>query len=536
MSSSVETGRMLAIIGPSGAGKTTLMNMLRLKQGQGIANGSITLNGVPFTGALYEEHAAAVEQTASVWPMLTVREQLAYTFELVRPSLNANERKAAIDEMLDSLGLMKVQHVKAGGGLSGGELRRLSLAAGLAKRPSLLFLDEPTTGLDSAAAAGVMDVVSQLAKMANTAVICVIHQPSEAIYSKFDKVLLLSCGRTAYNGPASGIPMHFKSIGKPFPDGMSVSEAALSITNRDFAADPTAVDKVLDAWATKETLPALVSAKMIAEPPRMANAMEQLSTLTMRGVVNFNRDPINWLGRIGIHIVMQLLLGAFVPGSEWNQAQIQIRNGGIIVMLMIVSMLPAINISFYASEMSLLAKEVREGKVNPFVYVLVSTGVQLPAICITSVISSKSLLSARRTPSLHLRLEHRARVASGYFAVRAILEVSHERCVFRMTRNMSTISHHALLEHLLRWQWESSSGSREAHGRRLVIVSASWSLLSTYTSPWPRRSRPLGWHLGCSCTCSSSTRATPSTASSRRYRRRSIPSSSSVPSRRPDRW
>ena len=268
MSGSVETGRMLAIIGPSGAGKTTLMNMLRLKQGQGIANGSITLNGVPFTGALYEEHAAAVEQTASVWPMLTVREQLAYTFELVRPSLNANERKAAIDEMLDSLGLMKVQHVKAGGGLSGGELRRLSLAAGLAKRPSLLFLDEPTTGLDSAAAAGVMDVVSQLAKMANTAVICVIHQPSEAIYSKFDKVLLLSCGRTAYNGPASGIPMHFSLLGYQCPARASISEFAMNLINREFAADPAQVDIFLDTWATRPPSDTPERLPLVHAPPR----------------------------------------------------------------------------------------------------------------------------------------------------------------------------------------------------------------------------------------------------------------------------
>ena len=188
MSGSVETGRMLAVIGPSGAGKTTLLNVLRLKPGPGTASGAITLNGVPFSGALAKEHSAAVEQGTSVWPMLTAREQLTYTFELVQPALSKEARGDLVDDMLEGFGLLEVQNTKAGSGLSGGELRRLAVATGLAKRPSLLFLDEPTTGLDSAAAAGVMDVVSQLATMANTAVICVIHQPSEAIYSKFDKV------------------------------------------------------------------------------------------------------------------------------------------------------------------------------------------------------------------------------------------------------------------------------------------------------------------------------------------------------------
>eukprot|EP00966_Prymnesium_polylepis_P045078 1044631-Prymnesium_polylepis.2 len=129
---------------------------------------------------MYKRYAASTEQGATVWPMLTVREQITYTFELVRPSLSAQEKVAAVDEMIESLGLLSCQDVKAGSGLSGGELRRLSLAAALSKRPSLLFLDEPTSGLDSAAAAGVMDVVSPLATAANTAVLCVIHQPSEA--------------------------------------------------------------------------------------------------------------------------------------------------------------------------------------------------------------------------------------------------------------------------------------------------------------------------------------------------------------------
>ena len=450
MSGSVETGRMLAVIGPSGAGKTTLLNMLRLKPGPGTANGAITLNGVPFSGALAKEHSAAVEQGASVWPMLTAREQLTYTFELVRPALSAADRRAAIDEMLDSLGLLEVQNTKAGSGLSGGELRRLAVATGLAKRPSLLFLDEPTTGLDSAAAAGVMDVVSQLATMANTAVICVIHQPSEAIYSKFDKVrpaartsralpcpppahsaattawpplcahvphvphvgtfmwpahldathspppravpdsqvMLLSCGRTAYSGPANGIKPYFKTVGRPFPMGMSISEAALSITNRAFAADPTDVDKVLDAWAAQEKLPD-VSVSTVAKKPESASLMGQLMTLTDRGVLHFNRDKTNWVGRVGSHVIIQLLLAAFVRGGDMSQASVQMKNGGVIVLLMAAAILPAVNIPFYDREMSLTATEVREGKVNPFVYVFASGVVQLPAICITAVVSGE---------------------------------------------------------------------------------------------------------------------------------------------------
>jgi len=242
-------------------------------------------------------------------------------------------------------------------------------------------------------------VVSQLASTANTAVICVIHQPSEAIFCKFDKVLLLSCGRTAYNGSANGMKSFFKSIGKPFPDGMSVSEAALNITNRNFAADPAEVDKVLDKWAaTEKLLDVVVSATPPSKRPRMANMMEQLSTLTKRGTVNFTRDKTNWVGRISAHILIQLILAAFISGNGRSQEAIQITNGGMIVLFMVVSMLPAMNIPFYASEMGLLAGEVREGKVNPFVYILVSAIVQLPVICATATVSTLLFYGLQASP------------------------------------------------------------------------------------------------------------------------------------------
>ena len=385
---SAESGRMLAIIGPSGGGKTTLLNMIQMKQGPGTPSGRLTLNGNPFTSAMYQTHAASVDQGATVWPMLTAREQLTFACELVRPGLGALALADLVDELLEGFGLLEVQNTKAGSGLSGGELRRLAVASGLVKRPSLLFLDEPTSGLDSAAAAGVMNVISKLAMSANTAVVCVIHQPTEAIFNQFDNVLLLSCGRVAYSGLASGVKHYFKSIGKPFPTGMSSSEAALNIINRDFASDPSEVDKVLDLWAAKNaTPPKPTVSSQLSTPPRTANMIEQLTTLTKRGVVNFMRDSSNWVGRLVIHSTIQLLLAAFITGGDLGQNQIQITNGGIILMFMLVSMVPAIHIPFYHAEMSLTTMEVREGKVAPFAYVLVSTAVQLPVLVACSALA-----------------------------------------------------------------------------------------------------------------------------------------------------
>ena len=321
-SGSVETGHLVAVIGPSGAGKTTLLNMLRLKPGPGKPTGDVRLNGHAFTREMYKRYAASAEQGATVWPMLTAREQITYTFELARPSLSAQEKVAAVDEMIESLGLLSCQDVKAGSGLSGGELRRLSLAAALSKRPSLLFLDEPTSGLDSAAAAGVMDLVSQLATAANTAVLCVIHQPSEAVFSMFDKALLLSCGRAAYFGPAAGIPMHFELLGQPLAAGMSISEAALNVINSDFAADATQVDAILDAWAARRSDVVPVRHEFVYPPPRSSFSSSYM-TAFRRYVKIAAAEPELYVSRIFVFFVTSVfvrnatqILAAHLPCSH----------------------------------------------------------------------------------------------------------------------------------------------------------------------------------------------------------------------------
>ena len=318
VSGSVVTGQMMAIIGPSGAGKTTLLRMLQLEQGPGVSSGSITLNGAPFSDDLYRQHCASVSQAGSFWPMLTSREQLLYTVELVRPTLSATERGAAVDELLESMGLLEHQNTKAGGGLSGGQLRRLSLCAALAKRPSLLFLDEPTSGLDSAAAAGVMTVVADLAKVAHTAVICVIHQPSAVIFNKFDQVLLLSCGRTAYLGPAGGVADYFATLGTPLPEGVGICESALDVINKDFAVDKADVSRILDAWAQRARLP-VVERLAIAHAPPTAGFLRQLVILIRRSCAISYHVPVLYGARVAFFFINEVMVSLYF----WSARKLQ---------------------------------------------------------------------------------------------------------------------------------------------------------------------------------------------------------------------
>ena len=183
ISASVKSGHVLAIMGPSGAGKTSLLNILTCEDIGGAPVGKVTLNGVQLTSKLYTSHCAYVRQTDTLWPYLTPREYIEMASAMYGTDSDAEPSVDPVENVLKSVGLISCQHTKVGGGpgggksgLSGGQKRRLSLALAMVKNPSVLFLDEPTSGLDASSAAAIMDFLKVFAKQMNVAILCTIHQ------------------------------------------------------------------------------------------------------------------------------------------------------------------------------------------------------------------------------------------------------------------------------------------------------------------------------------------------------------------------
>ena len=145
--------------------------------------------------------------------VLTVRESLRYAAELrLKENLPAETKEKRVQKILDMLGLEAVADTIVGDensrGISGGQVKRLSIGVEIVSLPDLIFLDEPTTGLDSSIAYEVMAAVRNLANQ-NRTVICTIHQPSPQTYLLFDKLLLLAEGRVIYYGPARDVVNYF---------------------------------------------------------------------------------------------------------------------------------------------------------------------------------------------------------------------------------------------------------------------------------------------------------------------------------------
>lgn len=191
VSGEAKPGRLLAIMGPSGSGKTTLLNVLA---GQLAASSRLSLSGLlEINGDRKSKKSykfAYVRQEDLFFSQMTVRETLSLAAELQIPQLSSTEeRDDYVNDLLSKLGLVSCADSIVGDakvrGISGGEKKRLSLACELIASPSVIFADEPTTGLDAFQAEKVMETLSKLAQDGHT-VICSIHQPRGSIYYKFE--------------------------------------------------------------------------------------------------------------------------------------------------------------------------------------------------------------------------------------------------------------------------------------------------------------------------------------------------------------
>jgi len=205
-------GEMCALMGASGAGKSTLLDVLAGRKNTGELLGDILFNGAPRTLTIMKSAAYVMQDNVHIG-VLTVRESLRFAAELrLKETLPAEAKEKRVQKILDMLGLEAVADTIVGDentrGISGGQVKRLSIAVEIVSLPDLIFLDEPTTGLDSSIAYEVMAAVRNLANQ-NRTVVCTIHQPSPQTYLLFDKLMLLAEGRVIYFGPARDVVNYF---------------------------------------------------------------------------------------------------------------------------------------------------------------------------------------------------------------------------------------------------------------------------------------------------------------------------------------
>lgn len=204
----VQTGHLIGIMGGSGSGKSTMVNVLNGNYHP--TTGSVTING-------YDIHTqndkikgiiGFVSQDDLLIEELTVFDNLYYSAKLSFSNFNKIEIIAKVNAMLHSLDLFNEKDLRVGTPIdqviSGGQRKRLNIALELIRSPSILYVDEPTSGLSSLDSEKIMDLLK--AQVLNGKLIfVVIHQPSSYIFKLFDRLLLLDRGGyPIYNGGSLG--------------------------------------------------------------------------------------------------------------------------------------------------------------------------------------------------------------------------------------------------------------------------------------------------------------------------------------------
>ncbi|KAM0285799.1 hypothetical protein ACHAQH_001261 [Verticillium albo-atrum] len=404
----VHAGEMLAIMGPSGSGKTTLLNTLahRVAASGATTTGDICVNGIRIDTSTLRDISAYVEQEDALIGSLTVRETMIFAAQLALPrNVTKAEAFRRVDELIGSFGLQSQAHTIVGTpikkGLSGGQKKRLGVASRLVTYPKVLFLDEPTSGLDSALSYEVIKHIKDIGKRNNLVIIASIHQPSTTTYQLFDKLNLLSRGRTCYFGSIQDAPSYFEEIGYPIPAMTNPAEFFLDLINIDLDKNGEVLQRtehVSDTWVDGGMRLAL------AEEIHKSSTMSKLDvssiklpkpkpymiplTLLQRAWIKAYRDVVAY----GIRIVMYLGL-AIMMGTVWlrlgdTQEYIQpyinaMFFSGAFISFMAVAYVPA-----FLEDLMTFQKERANGLVGPFSFVLANFLIGVPFLFLITILFS----------------------------------------------------------------------------------------------------------------------------------------------------
>jgi len=401
-------GELLALMGPSGAGKSTLLDTLTMRKTTGYMTGEVLLNSEP-RDHTFLLASTFVPQEDNFIPTNTVRETMDFYASLTMPmGTPRTTRSQAVEERLQSVGLAEKQFQRVGGrlpggfslrGLSGGERRRLSIAAGVVHSPPMIFLDEPTSGLDAFSALCVMESLRSMANQGH-AVACSIHQPRAAILAMFSKVAFLAAGRLVYLGAPDDISDWLDSVGLWDP-GRS---RAASLTDYVLDCITTGFDKPVEQYGTKtvrdesgiETLAAeqrkAIQQELDSPGSGIFGSDERLKVGSRPGPVRQYfilqrqqlrlalRSPATLASRMGLHLLLGLLIGAVFydmdssfleegtglkarlpPALRPTSTMPQDRIGVLFLLALTLQLTPMAAISFFIEDRQYYGREATAG-------------------------------------------------------------------------------------------------------------------------------------------------------------------------------
>lgn len=399
VNANVQPADLVAIMGSSGAGKTTMLNIMACRIRP--TSGELYLSGHPASG-IKEIHRriAYVMQDDVLMASLTVHECLKFAASLKLSTSTREARRERIAEVMLELGLTNVKDTIIGSanqrGISGGERKRTAIAIELLSRPAILFLDEPTSGLDSFTAESVIGTCKELASHGNT-VVATIHQPNSDIFRMFNTVMFMAKGQLVYNGPGDHTVGYFRALGYDCPTYTNPADYFMKLLRIDMGkgakgAENTVAQLRMDAgdarsdefirqWRAVEAqhLQPKGDPGTLAPPAALPRVLTQIKALFWRAFLNYARNKMLTRVRFGQALFFAVFVGCIFLRLGYNQADIQARMGAIFFTMMNQSM-PAMMgiIHTFPAEKAVLSREHSNGMYALFPYYLSKFVSELP--------------------------------------------------------------------------------------------------------------------------------------------------------------
>ena len=401
ISAEMPSGSLTAIIGGSGSGKTSLLNQMsgRMHGSRLSSSGKTLFNGSEDASRV---QSAYVIQQDILLSTLTVRETLTYAADLRLPSsISRKERKRLVEEVILELSLKEAADTRVGNsehrGCSGGEKRRTSIGVQLLSNPSLLWLDEPTTGLDSTSAYQIVKTLRALARQGRTIILTSrsrpsrlyscqantsqVHQPRSEIWGLFDRIILLTKGSPAYVGCIAECLPYFASLGHELPSFVNPAEYLIdivSIDNRSSGAQERArfrVARIKSAWKEhcakaleSSTRGALQKITMPSESSlrhKHVSLLQQIRVLTARTFTVTIRDPMGVFGSLVEAISMGIITGWIFLQLDGSLAGIRSRQGALYIACALQGYLILLYETYrLTTDIQLYDEEARQGVVT----------------------------------------------------------------------------------------------------------------------------------------------------------------------------
>jgi ATP-binding cassette subfamily G (WHITE) protein 1 len=337
-----------AVMGPSGSGKSTLLDILSGFTTKNV-KGSISTNELLTS---FRQRSAYILQEQHFNSTLTVHEAMNFSIKFkTGNAYNARQQNDKIETVLKALGLELhmdtfIEY------LSGGQQKRLSIALELVDDPLVLFLDEPTTGLDSSSSTQCIQHLKKLAHEGKT-VICTIHTPSARLLEKFDNIYALANGCCIYQGTGKNLVSFLAELDFICPSSYNPSDFLLEIANDDYGLQNHRLTEKIQNGSNNDyrknstTLQDKLQIRVAPSSENSSTFFLQFTQLLKRSLLNTRRNTSFVCIRLMLHILSGISTGALYFGIG-NEAEQIINNFKCIFFI--------VSLISYASFYSLLVK------------------------------------------------------------------------------------------------------------------------------------------------------------------------------------